>query len=214
MDRVRVVLVSPGDVAKERELVQSVLDELNRTIAAGRLSLWRWETDARPGLHLQGPQGLIDELMDIGEADLVVGVFWKRLGTPTPEAQSGTEHELRRAWDAWTKQGRPDVMVYFCTRAWTPKTRAETDQWGRVLDFQQRLPKQQLRWSYTKAREFQALLREHVTRYLLEHRPTRDSPMLPGKRALTYLRSLRRSSDVSASSTPSTRPWRSPTARW
>jgi len=27
MDRVRVVLVSPGDVAKERELAQSVLDE-------------------------------------------------------------------------------------------------------------------------------------------------------------------------------------------
>jgi hypothetical protein len=94
-----------------------VLDELNRTIAIERntlLSLWRWEADSRPGMHLQGPQGLIDELMEIRDADLVIGLFWKRFGTPTAEANSGTEHELRRAWAAWKAQGHPDVMVYFC----------------------------------------------------------------------------------------------------
>lgn len=42
--RVRVVLVSPGDVAKERAAAQAVVDELNRSVAADRglvLSLWR-----------------------------------------------------------------------------------------------------------------------------------------------------------------------------
>jgi len=182
MDRVRVVLVSPGDVAKERDLVRAVLEELNRTVAGGRLSLWRWEADARPGMHLHGPQGLIDELMDIRDADLVVGVFWKRFGTPTAKADSGTEHELRRAWAAWSEQGHPDVMVYFCTRPYMPTTRAETDQWGRVLEFRQQLPRQQLWWTYTKPREFQALLREHVTRYLLDHQPTPDPSQATGKR--------------------------------
>ena len=36
--------------------------------------------------------GLIDELMAIQDADVVVGVFWKRFGTPTAAADSGTEH--------------------------------------------------------------------------------------------------------------------------
>jgi hypothetical protein len=46
---------------------------------------------------LEGPQGLIDERMKIDEADVVIGIFWKRFGTPTSNAASGTEHELRRA---------------------------------------------------------------------------------------------------------------------
>lgn len=101
---VRVVVVSPGDAAAERKAVVSVVDELNRRVAPAQgcwLSVWRWETDARPGLHLEGPQGLIDERMAIGDADVVIGIFWKRFGTPTGDADSGTEHELRRAWAAW-----------------------------------------------------------------------------------------------------------------
>ena len=175
VQRVRVVLVSPGDVAKERASAQLVVDELNRTVAADRglvLSLWRWETDAYPAMHLDGPQGVIDDFMDIAQADLVIGVFWKRFGTATGTAKSGTEHELRRAWAAWMKTGRPQVMVYFCTRAHTPASCDETRQWGQVVDFQRGLPREQLWWSFGKRREFIDLLREHLTRFVLNHWPT------------------------------------------
>jgi hypothetical protein len=90
-----------------------VVDELSRGIAAERgcyLSLWRWETDARPGMHREGPQGLIDGEMKIEDVDVVVGIFWKHFGTPTSDADSGTEHQLRRSWDAWLANERPDVM--------------------------------------------------------------------------------------------------------
>jgi hypothetical protein len=46
IELVRVVVVSPGDVAPERAAAQTVVDELNRGVAADRgcrLSLWRWE---------------------------------------------------------------------------------------------------------------------------------------------------------------------------
>lgn len=33
------------------------------------------------------------------DADVVVGIFWKRFGTSG--ASLGTEHELQRAWTAW-----------------------------------------------------------------------------------------------------------------
>jgi hypothetical protein len=32
------------------------------------------------------PQGLIDERMQIGDADIAIGIFWKRFGTPTGDA--------------------------------------------------------------------------------------------------------------------------------
>lgn len=143
LEMVRVVVLSPGDVAEERETVALVVEELNRQVARShgcQLSLWRWETDARSGMHIAGPQGLIDERMEIGDCDVAIAIFWNRFGTPTGDAQSGTEHELRRAWDAWRENGRPDVIVYFCQRPWFPADAAESDQLHRVMTFRGELP--------------------------------------------------------------------------
>ncbi len=132
----RVVVVSPGDVPRERDLVGLVVDGLNRQIAPAHgchLSLWRWEEDARSGLHLKGPQGLIDERMQIEESDVTVGMLWKRVGTPTSDAASGTEHELRKAWGSWSANGRPGVMLYFCQRNAFPKDSEEAEQLRRVF---------------------------------------------------------------------------------
>jgi hypothetical protein len=167
--RIRVVLVSPGDVAKERAAAERVINELNHGVAEHRLVLWRWESDARPGLHPQGAQGLIEHLMDIQSADLVIGVFWKRFGTPTRHAASGTEQELRRAWASWRQHGRPEVMLYFSSQAYAPKTSEDLSQWQRVMAFKDDLPSEMLWWAYGRPREFERVLREHLSRYLLAH---------------------------------------------
>jgi hypothetical protein len=162
LEVVRVVVLSPGDVAEERDTVALVVDELNHRVARShgcQLSLWRWETDARSGMHIAGPQGLIDERMQIGDADVAIGIFWKRFATLTGDAQSGTEHELRRAWD---NNKRPDVMVYFCQRPWFPADAAESDQFHRVMTFGGQLPEEQLWWSYTAPVEFERLVRAHL----------------------------------------------------
>jgi hypothetical protein len=138
---VRVVAVSPGDVQPERERLEVVVDELNAGVARERgcrLSLWRWETDAHPGLHVEGPQGLIDDAMRIEDADVVVGIFWRRFGTPTLGAGSGTEHELRRAFSAWKQRARPQMMVYFGERKYMPRNSAEAAQ----LSFREAMPEQ------------------------------------------------------------------------
>ncbi len=167
---VRVVAVSPGDVVIERKRLEKAVNELNRRLAPQHgclLSLWRWETDAQPGLHLEGPQGLIDVTMRIEDADVVVGIFWKRFGTPTLDGDSGTEHELRRAWSAWRKTGRPQVMVYFCQRPYMPQSTAETAQQQEVLSFRDGMPEQQLWWTYASAGDFERSVREHLTTFVL-----------------------------------------------
>src|SRR4029434_1848115 len=71
----RIVVASPGDVQAERDALPAVLDELNRGIAAAhglRLELGRWETDAYPGFHPPGPQGLIEPIMSIGDCDVLL----------------------------------------------------------------------------------------------------------------------------------------------
>jgi hypothetical protein len=140
----RIVVASPGDVQAERDALPAVIEELNKGVAADRglrLELYRWETDAYPGFHAEGPQGLIDELLRIEDCDVLIGIFWTRFGTPTKDAQSGTEHEIRLAYEAWKKHRRPQIMVYFNQKSCTPKSKAETDQWGQVLEFRESFPK-------------------------------------------------------------------------
>ena len=104
----------------------------------------------------------------------MIGIFWKRFGTSTGDAQSGTEQELRNAWEAWRKNGRPDVMVYFSAQQASPATSTELEQWHRVVKFREKLPKEQLWWSYTDPVEFERLVRGHLEDVLLRrtvHKP-------------------------------------------
>ena len=88
----RVVVASPSDVQEERDVLDKVVTEVNRGVAADRgirLEVARWETDAYPGFHPDGPQGLIDPILRITDCDLLIGIFWKRFGTATSDAESG-----------------------------------------------------------------------------------------------------------------------------
>ena len=170
----RVVVASPGDVQAERDTLPAVIDELNRGIAAERnllLELHRWETDAYPGFHPEGPQGLIDPVLKIEDCDILVGIFWKRFGTPTKDAQSGTEHEILRACEARRRSHRPQIMVYFNQKACAPSTKEEIDQWGKVLKFKESFPKDGLWWQYKGKTQFERLLRNHLTQLIRHEYP-------------------------------------------
>src|SRR5215469_6529800 len=117
LKQIRIVVASPNDVIKEREaLANSIIDRVNRNTAERLgliLKLGRWETDTYPCLHIDGPQGLVDSILKIEDCDILIGIFWKRFGTPTPDGKTGTEHEFYKAYDAWKKNKRPQVMLYF-----------------------------------------------------------------------------------------------------
>src|SRR5437868_3228225 len=160
----RVVVASPADVQAEWDLVPEVLEQLNHSICRERgilLQAVRWETDAYPGFNQAGPQGLLDPILRIEDCDILIGIFWTRFGSPVPSAESGAEYEIRRAFESWKTNGRPQVMVYFNQRNYKPKTKKDTDQWGRVLDFKEKFPDQGLWWQYNGKAQFKELLLTH-----------------------------------------------------
>jgi hypothetical protein len=176
----RVVVVSPGDVQGERDALDGIAAEINRGVAADRgvrLELARWETDAYPGFHLEGPQGLIDPILRIADSDVVIGIFWKRFGTPTLDAGSGTEHEIRIAYEAWKRSAVPQIMVYFNERPAAPRSSAEAGQWARVLRFKETFAKEGLWWTYKGRTQFEKLVRNHLSRFVRDHFPIQvDTP--------------------------------------
>jgi hypothetical protein len=105
---VRVLIASPGDTVNERRVVREVIEDWNSL--NGELGVllqpMMWERDATPELG-DRPQGIINHQL-VDKADMAVGIFWTRLGTPTDEADSGTVEEIERLAAA----GKP-VLLYF-----------------------------------------------------------------------------------------------------
>jgi small GTP-binding protein len=165
----RVVVASPGDVQPERDVLPSVIEEVNRIVAADHglhLELSRWETDTHPGFHAEGPQGLIDPVLKIADCDLLVGIFWKRFGTPTADGKTGTEHEFGLAHAAWQEKRSPQIFIYFNQKPYAPQSKTDAEQWGRVLEFRDKFPKEGLWWPYRGKAEFEKLVRNHLMNYI------------------------------------------------
>jgi hypothetical protein len=182
----RLVVASSADVKSERDTIPAVVQELNKSVCVDRglrLEVMRWETDAYPGFHPDGPQGLIDPVLRIEDCDVLIGIFWKRFGTPTKDSGSGTVHEFQIAYEAWKTKRSPQVMVYFNQKPYSPQSKEETDQWGHVLEFRKVYPKEGLWWLYKGTSQFEKLVRIHLTNFLRETFPV-SSPSV----ALTPLR--------------------------
>jgi hypothetical protein len=87
---------------------------VNRHIAEGlglSLEAVLWEIDAYPGFHADRPQ---NSVLNIQNCDILIGIFWKRFGTPIKEdGRTATEHEISKAYEAWKQNGKPHILLYF-----------------------------------------------------------------------------------------------------
>jgi formylglycine-generating enzyme required for sulfatase activity len=196
---IRIVLSSPSDVADECRALEGVIAELNRGVAHERhvvLELTHWKTDAYPGFHPEGPQGVIDPILKIEDCDILLAIFWKRFGTPAKGAASGAEHEIRTAIKAWQDTGRPQIMIYFKEASRELKTPEELRQYASVLEFKQEISPLGLFWTFEDTADFERKVRQHLTHYLLDHiHPAAGeaTPSDSASRVQELLRSHRRS---------------------
>src|SRR5450759_2687500 len=106
------MIASPGDVLEHRQVIRDVVHEWNYINSLHTnvvLMPVGWETHSSPELGSKKAQDLINERI-LKDCDLLVAVFWTKLGTPTEQSLSGSAEEIERH----LKAGKP-AMVYFST---------------------------------------------------------------------------------------------------
>jgi hypothetical protein len=175
VELLKIFLASPSDVAKERDYVVEVINEINRTIAPSKgvmLQVIRSEENVFPGYNPEGGQAVLNaQIANMEKYALFVGIMWNRVGTPTPRADSGTIEEFERAVEALESKGQPQIWFYFRLSSASLNTKGEWEQWGKVLDFKNRIQPRALIRDYKNSSNFRDHFRNHITLWLNERQP-------------------------------------------
>ncbi len=145
----QVMIASPSDVARERDIIREVLHTWNNIHAVERkivLLPTGWETHSFPRLGSR-PQQLINKHV-LKDCDILIGVFWTRLGTPTENASSGTVEEI----EEHVRLGKP-AMLYFSSAPVRPDS-IDSEQYSSLTEFKERCRAWGLYESYDAVDDF------------------------------------------------------------
>ena len=157
---ISVFLASPSDVADERQMAQSAIYTLNQTLGKERnirIESKMWEKDTYPSIGSY-PQEVISN--QIGEYDIFVGIMSTKFGSPTNNAESGTEEEFNRAYDNYKADGQcKNLMFYFCI---DPVPRDAISQVEKIGDFKNKIAKKGIYYREYQKQNFQNLFYEEL----------------------------------------------------
>jgi len=156
---VRVLIASPGDTGAARGLLREVMEDWNSLHAEDtRVILLpvMWERDSTPAMG-ERPQAIINRQL-VEAADVLVGNFWTRLGTPTGAAPSGTAEEIELFIDA-----EKPVLLYFSNEPVVPSS-VDPDEYRRLGEFKDSLKRRGLYDEYRSEAELVRKVAAALTR--------------------------------------------------
>lgn len=127
---IKVMIASPNDVETERRIARDVILEWNYVNSEDKalvLMPVSWETHSSPSIE-DRPQEIVNKQI-LKNSDLLIAIFWTRIGTPTGEFASGTVEEIMEHIEA----GKP-AMVYFSSAPVVPDS-IDDEQYSELKKF-------------------------------------------------------------------------------
>ncbi len=165
----RVFVGSPSDVVDERSSAAQTILTWNAAIGPFcdvLLQPVTWEIDVPP-LQNSDAQRTITN-WGLADCDILVAIFWTRIGTPTGRAASGTVEEI----DSFLARGRP-ALLYFSEKPVPPQS-IDAAQYRALTSYRKRCQFRGLVQRYSSVGEFREALLVHlalVVRAVIVGRP-------------------------------------------
>lgn len=174
VQEIKIFLASPGDLKIERKIVFETIDELNSTICHHNnltLKIIDWEKYTYPGLGDDG-QDVINKQLD-DDYDIFLCLFWKKIGTPTKRAKSGTVEELEIALQKYENGESIEIMLYFKNEP------IEPDEIDASIFEVKKIKKQAqslgLYKEFKTQQQFQTIFRTNLNHYLFKNHINKTS---------------------------------------
>lgn len=160
-----ILIASPSDVQEEREIAVKTIQEWNELHSSSKqvvLLPIRWETHTTPEYGAR-PQEIINNQI-VDECDILIGIFWTKLGTSTGVADSGTLEEIDRV----AALNKP-VMLYFSRASMDPE-QIDTEQLIKLREFKAKTYKNALVENFDNQIDFKDKLSRQLERQVLKIR--------------------------------------------
>jgi len=166
-----IMIVSPSDVIQEREIVKQTIFEWNAIHSEKTgivLQPVGWDINSYPQMG-DHPQDIINQQV-LNNADIIVAIFWTRIGTKTKEYDSGSIEEITKH----VGSGK-DALLYFNTLPVIEESIDKT-QYIKLLEYKKTIQQEGYYWEYDSLLNFNKLFYRHLSllinsKYLdLEHK--------------------------------------------
>lgn len=160
-----IVLSCPGDVIEEKNIIEDQIKFFNRTVGEKlgiRLDLKHWSTDSYSQSG-GAPQDLLNNQF-INEADMIIGIFANRIGTPTEKYESGTVEEIQEAI-----KNDKQVFLYFSDVP-VKTSEIDLDQKQSVREFREKVEREKLAYfkQYDSYEDFEEIILSDLSFYFLD----------------------------------------------
>ena len=191
----RVLIASPSDLSEERHTASEAVNEWNAQHAVAEATVLlpvKWETHATPETGVRPQEALNRQL--VRGADILLGMFWTKLGTHTGVADSGTVEEI----DQFVAAGKP-ALLYFSSRPINPRS-IDINQLERLESFRAGTYKRALSGTFSDIGELRHILTRDLmrqVRILKSRRPKPTSAKLRDAEQLTRLIASHRKQSIS-----------------
>jgi hypothetical protein len=159
-----VMIASPSDVNSERGIVREVLGEwnvINSQKSKAVLLPLGWETHSTPEMGASA-QSIINRQI-LKNCDLLVAIFWTRVGTATGDFASGSVEEIEKH----LAEGKP-AMLYFSS-APVVMDSVDQEQYKLLKDFRESCKSRGLLETYADLQDFRTKFTRHIQLKLNEN---------------------------------------------
>ena len=157
------MIASPSDVLEERQLVRDAIYEWNAIHSKQfgvMLNPIGWETHIAPEMGGR-PQEIINKRI-LEDSDILLGIFWTRLGTETGEYVSGTVEEISRHIAS-----QKLTSLYICDRPILPSK--ITDQYQKLqVQIREWMPYGVLEF-YNDLSSFKQKIKDHLSLHIQQN---------------------------------------------
>ena len=155
----RVLIASPSDVCEEREAARNIIYEWNASHSIDMSIMLEpvlWETYVHPELG-DRPQSIINKQI-VSDADVLVGMFWTKVGTSTGAFESGTIEEIEQ----FIESQKP-AMIYFSNRE-VQLDQVDLSQYYKLREFKERSKSSGVISTYKDVPEFKLKLIRDISK--------------------------------------------------
>lgn len=176
-----VMIVSPSDISKERKIVMDVLykwNEINSRFHQIVFSVLGYDVNAHADSGMHPQESLNHQLLE--QADLIIALFWTKLGSPTTEYSSGSVEEISKHMEAKKK-----AWLYFSNKPIPPDS-INTKQYKKLRKYRKSVEKETFYRFFDSEKDFRKKLANDLQLFANElittKMPSDDSSNIPQKK--------------------------------